>query len=158
MSQPLNSGGSPAPWFRIFGIECWSVLWGNLASQIQRNWTYPACRVGIFKKVISFKSGCRLNSAIVFRSKAAPNHAGKGGSLSASTLTPVLNNGYMPWRFRWWVQVWFPLDFLCRSDRKSPANPPLHIARTVMHKREILNRLIWKNKNLINQTNLPKKH
>ena len=51
--------------------------------------------------------------------------------VSASTLTPVLNNGYMPWRFRWWVKVWFPLDFLCRSDRKSPANPPLHIARTV---------------------------
>ena len=28
-----------------------------------------------------------------------------GFRLSASTLTPVLNNGYMPWRFRWWVQV-----------------------------------------------------
>ncbi len=158
MSQPLNSGGSPAPWFRIFGVEWWSVLWRNLTVQSQRNWTYPACRVGIFKKVISFKSGCRLNTAKVFRSKAAPNHSGTGGLFSASAKTPVLNNGYMPWRFRWWVQVWFPLDFLCRSDRKSPANPPLHIARTVMHKREILNRLIWKNKNLINQTNLPKKH
>ena len=34
----------------------------------------------------------------------------------------------MQWRVQRYAQVGFPPDFLCRADRKSPANPPLHIA------------------------------